>query len=945
LTLFKVDAAAAASPANHWLRLEGVLICLRQDMTAEAQRRLEAVSGSPQIPPEVLETYRAMIAAALRPDHHPPTVPAPLPTLSRNRAVPAGFPIDMVLPKPLGANDFTGFAAWTGPPDPSRLHIIAQVDTTDQATALGAVLGRANTSESRLSLSIFAPQSLAPVSMPIPTRWQVGKPWQLPRDQQIVQFTGDADALLFLGAGTLPDVGLPGRVLHACNQADTLILPLAALSALATPSATVLSNRLIHHPWITHPAPYRNITSLNFAVSANTFRKLAGLDPRFASEAACATEFAFRVWNSGGYVMPVAIDGPVSRSNAPTAKDSATLRQLCPPLRDAASTGRFEVPKVSIYIPAYRASRYLSQAIDSVLLQNFEDLEICIADDGSPDKTRQLLEARYGQDPRLRWISGRNGGIGAASNAAVGMARGLYVGQLDADDCLKPGAIRRLVSYLDDHPDIGCAYSSCERVDADGAYLHDEYSFPTFSPEKLLLTSIVHHFRMFRRQTWGRTAGFRTDIANAVDYDIFLKMAEVAPFHHIDEVLYQRRWHGGNTSQVRGVEQGRNTHFVQQRALDRMGLAPHWALHAPDPEAPRKVQYQRQTPRVFFWPDYSRHNPYQRLLYASARHRAEFIAADIDTVLDVLADDPGDPGMTTFHLHWLNKLTDQARSADEAKALTDAFLAKLHRLKALGGRLIWTVHNTLSHDTAWPSVETNLAQGIIALADHVHLHSAASIPEVSAVFPIPDDKLRILPHGAYTGCYPDYVSRKGARAALGLSASDDVILFLGQIRPYKGVEALLTAFNKVQRDRPDALLLVAGQIKDDLRGAFDAMLGNHAQPRVRLFNRFIDDAELQLFFGAADFAVFPYRRVLTSGSAIASLGFGVPVVAPDVGMTRELLGGRNAGLLYDPSDAAGLERTMQQMLGLKDQDRLAAMGKAARAHAAALSWQDFGQML
>jgi glycosyltransferase involved in cell wall biosynthesis len=376
-----------------------------------------------------------------------------------------------------------------------------------------------------------------------------------------------------------------------------------------------------------------------------------------------------------------------------------------------------------------------------------------------------------------------------------------------------------------------------------------------------------------------------------------------------------------------------------------MGLDRYRDLQIPDPKTPRRVTYKRRGPRVFFWPDYSRYNPYQRLLYASARDKAEFIGADIDTALHVLSADPGDPGKTSFHLHWLNKVTSQAHSKEEAKAQAGSFLTTLQSFKGLGGRLIWTVHNVLSHDTPWPEAETALAQGIIALADHVHLHSAASLQETSSAFTIPKEKLTILPHGNYAGWYPEYISRGQARAALGLSATDDVILVPGQIRPYKGVGDLIAATRSVLHERPNARLLIAGQMSDDVHAALLSAAGRDAQNQLRLINRFVDDAELQLFFGAADFAVLPYRRVLTSGSLILALGFGVPVVVPEVGMTRQVIAGSKAGLLCNAADGMALETAVRGMLRHKDQGHLPEMRVAARERAAALSWGDFSNML
>ena len=122
-----------------------------------------------------------------------------------------------------------------------------------------------------------------------------------------------------------------------------------------------------------------------------------------------------------------------------------------------------------------------------------QDLEVCVFEDGSSDDTLDVLQESFGDDPRVVLASGRNGGIGYASNRAVRSTRAPYIAQLDADDLLKPGAIRRLIEYLDRHADVACCYGSCERIDDDGVVIGPEYSWPVFSREKMMLNSIVHH--------------------------------------------------------------------------------------------------------------------------------------------------------------------------------------------------------------------------------------------------------------------------------------------------------------------------------------------------------------------------------------------------------------------------------------------------------------------
>ena len=495
-------------------------------------------------------------------------------------------------------------------------------------------------------------------------------------------------------------------------------------------------------------------------------------------------------------------------------------------------------------------------------------------------------------------------------------------------------------------PDLACAYGSCERVDAQGVYLQDEYSWLHFSRQKMMITSIAHHFRMFRRANWERTSRFRTDIRNAVDYDIFLKLAETGRFQHIDAILYQRRWHGENTSNVNEGFQTANTYRVQREALARQGLNRYWDVHVNDPSLPRRVGYKRKvtTPRVMFWPNYSRANPYQKLLYKQVMETHEVVAAPIEEAVRALKLAP-EATPPIFHLHWTNFLFVGAKSRVEVRLRIRAFLKQLSRFKELGGRFVWTIHNTLSHDNPYVELEKSLSKRLVEMADVVHFHAAASVPEVQAVFPIPDHKIRIAPHGHYLGVYADYITRETARATLGISEDEDVILFLGQVRPYKGVGQLVQSFRTLLADYPKARLVIAGAVHDDFWSTVSPALTKAEQARVLTTDRFLDETEMQLFFRAADIAAFPYRNILTSGSLLLSLSFGVPTVIPRLGMTAEVLEGSDGGILYDPAEEDALEAALRQGLRAKQAGHLPQMQEAALTAGQQMEWVDLGAAL
>lgn len=763
--------------------------------------------------------------------------------------------------------------------------------------------------------------------------------------KRVMRAAQETDLILFLTGDVYLDECALQRAAFLARTTDMAVqpfIPMAKTHNADTPFSQADFNKVFSSRY-----PFRDVAGMNLAISPMLLQRIGPPNSRFEDTFFAAREFMYRAFNAGAYFAPVGVP-KLNGFQAPKSAeaDTALYQQLCAEHWERKEDGIFEVPMVSVYIPVYNASKYIERAVDSVLNQDVQDLELCLHDDGSMDHTLEVLKGRYSNEPRVRWQTNANGGIGFASNQAIHMSQAMYIGQLDSDDCLKPGAVRRLMEHMDQNPDLACCYASCERIDRDGNYTQDEYSWPVFSREKMMITSIAHHFRMFRRAAWERTTKFREDIVNAVDYDIFLKMSEVGPFHHIDEKFYQRRWHGENTSNVNEGFQTTNTYRVQREALSRLGLERYWDVHVPNPDQPRKVTYRRAAdkPIVFFWPHY-RSNPYQRLLYAKAESRAEFVAGKLEAALRFLesGDQPGD---VIFHLHWLNFLFVDVTDPVEARSRVDDFLIKILQFKSRGGRLVWTIHNTLSHDMPFVDYERDLSVRLTALADVLHFHSEASITEVEEAFPIPRAKVRICPHGAYVGAYPDFVRPSQARRLLGLQKSDEVVLFTGQIRPYKGVENLVSVMRRILKDRPKAILLVAGKASFDLPASIEPALTEEEKNRIRVVDRFLEDGELQLYFRAADLAVYPYQKILTSGSMLLALSYGVPVVIPRVGMTAEVLDDAGAGVTYDGNGGdAALEKVLQELLAGKDKGVLDTMGKNARALAESLQWQDFGEVL
>lgn len=124
-------------------------------------------------------------------------------------------------------------------------------------------------------------------------------------------------------------------------------------------------------------------------------------------------------------------------------------------------------PRVSIIMAVYNGSRYLREAMDSVLSQDYRDYEFVIVDDCSTDDTAEII-ASYG-DPRTVYIRNeRNSGQTPSLNRALHAARGEYVARIDADDAYQPGKLRRQVAYLDAHPEVAVCGTAAVKFDGEG---------------------------------------------------------------------------------------------------------------------------------------------------------------------------------------------------------------------------------------------------------------------------------------------------------------------------------------------------------------------------------------------------------------------------------------------------------------------------------------------
>ncbi len=201
-------------------------------------------------------------------------------------------------------------------------------------------------------------------------------------------------------------------------------------------------------------------------------------------------------------------------------------------------------PRVSVIIPCYNYGRYLTEAVESVIQQTYQDFEIIIVNDGSTDNTQEVAEALLHRYPHhhIRLINQENSGQPAISrNRGIAEAQGEYILCLDADDKIAPHFLESCVKALEDDPRIGIAYPDQQNFgDRSNFEPHPEYNFT-------LLTrfNFIPSCSLFRKGVWEEVGGFATNVIGYEDWDFWISCGERGyRGQHIPEAIWYYRIHG-----------------------------------------------------------------------------------------------------------------------------------------------------------------------------------------------------------------------------------------------------------------------------------------------------------------------------------------------------------------------------------------------------------------
>ncbi|HUB93400.1 MAG TPA: glycosyltransferase family 2 protein [Verrucomicrobiae bacterium] len=227
-------------------------------------------------------------------------------------------------------------------------------------------------------------------------------------------------------------------------------------------------------------------------------------------------------------------------------------------------------PLISILTPTYNTNiEHLIECIRSVQSQIYDNWELCIVDDASPnDEVRQQIKSLADQDSRIKYkFLAKNGHISAATNTALGMAKGEFIGLLDHDDILWPNALYEVVKVLNKDKKLDFIYSDEEKIHRNRQDHQNPFFKPDWNPEFLQSVNYITHFSVLRKKLVEEIGQFRGKYDGAQDWDLFLRVAAVTKrIYHIPTVLYS--WRMSETSTAANADAKPYVVAAQKAALE-----------------------------------------------------------------------------------------------------------------------------------------------------------------------------------------------------------------------------------------------------------------------------------------------------------------------------------------------------------------------------------------
>ena len=230
---------------------------------------------------------------------------------------------------------------------------------------------------------------------------------------------------------------------------------------------------------------------------------------------------------------------------------------------------------VSVVIPVHNGEKYIREAIESCINQDYPTLEIVVVDDKSTDNTLEILK-EYGDKVIVIPVEKQNG-LGNVINIGIRASKGRYIARMDSDDVMYPSRISKQVEYLEFNPNCVAVGGQIDIIDGDSNITgHREYAIEDVDIKKnmFLFQPFAHPSVMLRRSSVESVGFYPEDMWKVEDVKLFLILSTKGEFHNIDDTVLKYRVTFQTESQAKMVDHFKKTNEVRKWAIKELGIEP-----------------------------------------------------------------------------------------------------------------------------------------------------------------------------------------------------------------------------------------------------------------------------------------------------------------------------------------------------------------------------------